>query len=82
MPSYSKNDIVLVRYPFSEMTGSKVRPAIMLSSPHISDDYLLAPITSKINNLYPAEFVLANWSSAGLNVPSAVKRAYTPFILV
>jgi hypothetical protein len=27
-PNYLKNDIVLVRYPFSDLSGSKVRPAI------------------------------------------------------
>ncbi|MGW8258352.1 MAG: type II toxin-antitoxin system PemK/MazF family toxin, partial [Thermoguttaceae bacterium] len=74
MPSFSKNDLVLIRYPFSEMTGSKVRPAVILSNPHISDEYLVAPLTSKTTKLRDGEFVLANWSSAGLNVPSAVKR--------
>lgn len=73
MPGYSKNDIVLIRYPFSEMTGGKVRPAIILSTPHVSDDYLVVPLTSKISNLRAGEFVLAHWTSAGLNVPSAVK---------
>ena len=74
MPSFSKNDIVLIRYPFSEMTGAKVRPAIIFSNPHVSDDYLVVPLTSKISNLHSGEFVLANWTAAGLNVPSAVKR--------
>lgn len=74
MPSFSKNDIVLIRYPFSEMTGSKVRPAVILSNPHVTGDYLVAPLTSRIGNLHTGEFILANWTSAGLNVPSAVKR--------
>ncbi len=29
MSSYSKNDIVLVRYPFSDLSSSKVRPAVV-----------------------------------------------------
>jgi len=74
MPSFSKDDIVLVRYPFSEITSSKIRPAIILCEPHLSGDYFVVPITSKVSNLYAGEFVLANWTSAGLNVPSAVKR--------
>jgi hypothetical protein len=28
MPNYSKNDIILVRYPFSDLSTSRVRPAI------------------------------------------------------
>jgi mRNA interferase MazF len=74
IPVYSKNEIVLVRYPFSEMAGGKVRPAIISSNPHVSDDYLVVPVTSKISNLRDGEFLLANWTSARLNVPSAVKR--------
>jgi hypothetical protein len=27
MPSFSKNDVVLVAYPFSDRSGVKVRPA-------------------------------------------------------
>ncbi len=26
MPNYSKNDIILVQYPFSDLSSSKVRP--------------------------------------------------------
>jgi len=29
MPSYSKNEVVLVRYPFSALSGVKVRPAVL-----------------------------------------------------
>jgi mRNA interferase MazF len=74
MPNFSKNDVILIRYPFSDITSGKIRPAIVACEPHQSDDYFVVPITSKIKNLYAGEFVLANWSSAGLNVPSAVKR--------
>jgi mRNA interferase MazF len=38
MPSCSKNDIVLVRYPFTNLTGLKVRPAVVVSTPHASQD--------------------------------------------
>jgi mRNA interferase MazF len=36
MLSYSKNDVILVRYPFSDLSSSKVRPAVVVSAPHIS----------------------------------------------
>ena len=36
MPSYSKHDIVLVRYPFSDLSSSNVRSAVVKSSPHPS----------------------------------------------
>lgn len=40
MPSYSKNDVILVRYPFSDLTAIKVRPAIVVSEPHPARDSL------------------------------------------
>lgn len=74
MPSYSKNEVILLHYPFSNLSGSKVRPAIVVNAPHISQDIVIVPLTSKVSVLLTGEFVLADWKTAGLNVPSAVKR--------
>ena len=74
MPSYSKTDIILVRYPFSDLSSSKVRPAFVVSAPHVSQDIIIAPLTSKTASLLEGEFVLSEWSAAGLNVATAIKR--------
>jgi mRNA interferase MazF len=74
MPNYSKNDIILVRYPFSDLSNSKVRPAVIVSSAHPSQDLMIVPLTSKTGSLLPGEFILSGWSIAGLNVPTSVKR--------
>ena len=74
MQSYSKNEVILVRYPFSNLSGSKVRPAVVVNEAHISQDVIIVPLTSKISSLLASEFVLADWKAAGLNVPSAAKR--------
>lgn len=74
MPSYSKNDIILVRYPFSDLSSSKVRPAVVVSTPHISQDIMSAPLTSRTGSLFENEFVLSEWAAAGLNVATALKR--------
>lgn len=74
MPSYSKAEVVLVKYPFSDLSGSKVRPAVVVNAPHSSQDVLIVPLTSKTVALLADEFVLADWSAAGLNVETAVKR--------
>ncbi|MEM9264442.1 MAG: type II toxin-antitoxin system PemK/MazF family toxin [Cyanobacteria bacterium P01_F01_bin.13] len=74
MPNYSKNDVVLVRYPFTDLSRSKVRPAVVVNPPHTSQDLLLVALTSKTGNLLSGEFQLTGWSQAGLNVPTAVKR--------
>ncbi len=74
MPSYSKHDVILVRYPFSDLSNSKVRPAVIVSTPHPSQDILITPLTNKTGSLLAEEFVLAEWAAAGLNVATAVKR--------
>ena len=74
MPSFSKNDILLVRYPFSDLSAAKVRPAVVVSAPHVSQDLFIVPLTSKTVSLLAGEFSLADWTRSGLNVPTAVKR--------
>ncbi|MBD2487649.1 type II toxin-antitoxin system PemK/MazF family toxin [Aulosira sp. FACHB-615] len=74
MLNYSKNDIILVQYPFSDLSTSKVRPAIVVSTQHISQDIFITPLTSKTEALLEGEFVLSEWKAAGLNVATAVKR--------
>ncbi len=80
MPSYSRHTVVLVRYPFSDLSNSKVRPAVVVGASHLvgashpSQDLLITPLTSKTGSLLPGEFVLTQWAAAGLNVTTAVKR--------
>jgi mRNA interferase MazF len=47
MPNYSSNDIILVRYPFSDLSNSKIRPAVVVSASHISQDIMITPLTTK-----------------------------------
>jgi mRNA interferase MazF len=74
MPNYSKNIVILVRYPFSDLSNAKVRPAVIVNAPHSSQDILIVPLTSKTGCLLDGEFVLSDWAAAGLNVVTAVKR--------
>jgi mRNA interferase MazF len=74
MPSFSKSEIILVRYPFSDLTAAKVRPAVIVGAMPAHNDYLIVPLTSRTANMAAGEFVLAEWQTAGLNLPTAVKR--------
>jgi mRNA interferase MazF len=74
MPSYSQNEVILVKYPFSDLGNAKIRPAIVVNAPHSSQDIFIVPLTSKLDSLLAGEFVLIEWQQAGLNVFSAVKR--------
>ena len=74
MLNYSKNIIILVGYPFSDLSNAKIRPAVIVNAPHSSQDILIVPLTSKTGFLLDGEFVLDDWATAGLNVVTAVKR--------
>lgn len=47
MSDYLTNDVVLVRYPFSDLQMSKVRPAIIVSALHISQDVFIGGFSIK-----------------------------------
>jgi mRNA interferase MazF len=74
MPSYLRNEVLLVHYPFTDLTQTKVRPAVVVQAPHPSPDLILVPLTSQVTTLRVGEFVLADWAATGLHVPTAVKR--------
>ncbi|HZZ27309.1 MAG TPA: hypothetical protein VFE46_04815 [Pirellulales bacterium] len=72
MPNFSKNEVILVRVIFANQTGAKIRPAVVVSGQHTSQDALIVPFTSKIAGLLAGEFVLADWTSAGLLTPRLI----------
>jgi mRNA interferase MazF len=73
MPSFSRHEVILVRFPFSDLTSAKIRPAIVVGSA-VRADLLIVPLTSRSGGLVAGEFALADWAAAGLNVPSVAKR--------
>ena len=64
----SRNDVVLLPIPFTDLTSRKVRPAIIIG--HNGVDLFLVPISSQLSN---TDFPLKEWRAAGLNVQCGVK---------
>lgn len=64
----SRNDVVLLPVPFTDLTSRKVRPAIVIG--RSGADLFVVPISSVLAN---TNFPLQEWRAAGLNVPSGVK---------
>ncbi len=75
--AFQRSDIVLVPFPFSDLSTTKVRPAVVVSSAqyHATEpDLLLAALTSKVAGATgPFDYVLNDWRAAGLQRPSALK---------
>jgi hypothetical protein len=63
MPSYSRNEVILVRYPFSNSSGAKIRPAVVVSASHPSHDVFIVPLMSNVSPLLAGEFELVDWKS-------------------
>ncbi len=71
-----RGDVVLLPFPFSDQTASKVRPAVVVSSTaymSTEPDMLVAALTSRIAVPGPFDYILLDWAAAGLRVPSALK---------
>lgn len=66
--SSSRNEVVLLPIPFTDLTSRKVRPAIVIG--RSGADLFLVPISSVLSN---TDFPLSEWRAAGLNVSCGVK---------
>lgn len=49
MSKYNKGDIVIIRFPFTDLSSSRKRPALIISNDIVNQtgDYLMLQITSK-----------------------------------
>ena len=79
--SYSFGDIVLVPFPFTDQSGTKKRPAVVVSSAAYHQarrDVLIMAVTSQAR---PAgtigEVQVKDWKGAGLIKPSVIKPVIT-----
>ena len=64
----SRNDVVLLPIPFTDLSSHKVRPAVVIGRK--GTDLFLVPISSQLIN---TDFALTAWRAAGLNVPCGIK---------
>jgi mRNA interferase MazF len=64
----SRNDVVLLPIPFTDLTSRKVRPAVVIG--RNGPDLFLMPISSVFSN---TDFPIQDWSASGLNVACGIK---------
>jgi mRNA interferase MazF len=78
---FSFGDVVLVPFPFTDQSGTKKRPAAVVSS-HVYNasrrDIVIMAITSQVRTpLGFGEVMVAEWQSAGLIKESVLKPVFT-----
>jgi mRNA interferase MazF len=73
-------DIVVVKFPFTNQTAFKQRPAVVVSSQSyngVKPDIILMAITSQLHRQGAfGEVWIADWSAAQLLKPSAIKPVF------
>lgn len=78
---YSFGDVLLVPFPFTDQVGTKKRPAVIISSAVYNSaqrDLVIMAVTSQLRPSGAiGEALVANWQSAGLLKPSAIKPVIT-----
>lgn len=78
---FSFGDVVLVPFPFTDQSGTKKRPAVVVSSHGYNTnrpDIVIMAITSQVRQpLAYGEAMIANWQAAGLIKTSVLKPVFT-----
>ena len=75
--AFQRGDVLLVPFPFSDLSTVKARPAVVVSGTlyHATEpDLILCAITSKtLAATGPLDYILKDWQTANLRYPSAAK---------
>jgi mRNA interferase MazF len=73
MTEYSRGDVVLVSFVFSDETGVRRRPAVIVSSEAYHQgrqEAIIAAITSSTERILVGDHFISDWQRAGLLFPS------------
>ena len=74
----SRGDVVLTRFPFTDLSGSSLRPALVLSAGQIGQDIILSAISSVVRgSIVPTDYVIdkvhPEFKLTGLHVTSVFR---------
>ncbi len=72
---YHKGDVVLIPFPFTDLTTTKTRPAVVVSVSEFekeTEDFIVAMITS-VPHSTPYDYEVKDWQTANLLSPSWVR---------
>jgi len=75
MTGSRRGDVVLVEFVFSDESGAKLRPALIVSSDayhRARQEVVIAAITSNVTRRFFGDHPIADWQRTGLLFPSTV----------
>ena len=75
MTSFSRGDVVLVKFVFADEKGVKQRPGLIVSTDKYQQgrrETILAAITSNVGRLLVGDHKIKAWRESGLLYPSIV----------
>ena len=75
MTACDRGDVVLIGFVFSDESGRKFRPAVVISSQDYHrgrQEMVVAAITSNVRRRLFGDHLIADWKGAGLLFPSLV----------
>ena len=79
MTTFKKWDIVLVPFPFTDLTSTKKRPALVVSPDdyNAGSDLVLAFLTSNIAGpMQTGDLELITWRESGLPLPTKLRMKF------
>src|SRR5205823_12088353 len=71
----SRGDVVLVPFPFTDLSATQIRPAVVVCTDVYAAstrDVIVAMVTSRPQTL-PTDYALQDWAATGLLYPSWVR---------
>lgn len=71
--THARGDVVLTRFPFTDLTGASLRPAVVVSQGQIGQDLVLVAISSVVRGSVaptdlPVETAHPEFAATGLRV--------------
>lgn len=79
MTTFKRGDLIVVEGPFTDLSGSKPRPVLVVSDEQFHggvSDLLCCPVTSQptfFRRPGPGDVPIHGWTSVGLRYPSTVR---------
>lgn len=73
MGKFIKGDVVVLPFPFTDLSSAKKRPALIIADLN-GDDYIMLQITSQnVNDAYSIPLLKSDFSSGSLNQNSNIR---------